>query len=67
MYEHRCLENIKKLYKSCGKCGDQQQYKDIVEAAMVSNTEGLNNNTPISVSTSGTLKNQMEERLLVHF
>ena len=25
MYEHICLENIKKLYKSSGKFDDQQQ------------------------------------------
>ena len=27
MYEHICLENIKKLYKSAGKCDDQQKRK----------------------------------------
>ena len=32
MYEHRCLENIKKLYKTAVKYDDQQQYKDIIEA-----------------------------------
>ena len=36
IYEHKCLENIKKLYKQAGKCDDQQQFKDIIEAAMVS-------------------------------
>ena len=38
-YEHTILENIKKLYKQDGKCDDQQQFKDILEAAMVSNPE----------------------------
>ena len=33
MYEHRFLENIKKIYKSSGKCDDQQQYKAIIEAS----------------------------------
>ena len=41
IYEHKCLENIKKLYKQAGKCGGHQQLKDIVEAAMVSTPEGL--------------------------
>ena len=41
IYEHRCLENIKKLYKSSDKFYDQQQYKFILEEAMVLNTEGL--------------------------
>ena len=36
MYEHRCLGNIKNLYKSAGQFDDQQQYKVIIEAAMVS-------------------------------
>ena len=25
LYEHRCLENINKLYKYAGRCDDQQQ------------------------------------------
>ena len=31
MYEYRFLKNIKKLYKSSGKCDDRKQYKDIIE------------------------------------
>ena len=30
MYEHRCLKNIKKLYKTTVKCEYQQQYKAII-------------------------------------
>ena len=47
IYEHKCLENIKKLYKQAGKCDNQQQFKDIFEAAMVSTPEGFTNNSPI--------------------
>ena len=57
MYEHRCLENINKLYKSAGKCDDQQKYKVILEAYIVSTPEGLVDNILMDVSTSGTLKN----------
>ena len=32
LYEHKCLENIKMLYKSSVKYDDHQQYKDILEA-----------------------------------
>ena len=39
LYEHRCLENIKNVYPSAGKCDDQQQYKAIIEAEMVSTPE----------------------------
>ena len=48
LYEHKFLENIKKLYKHAGKCDDQQQFKDIPETAMVSTPEGLTKNSPIS-------------------
>ena len=41
MYEHKYLENIKKLHKQAGKCDDQQQFKDIIEADMVSTPEGF--------------------------
>ena len=42
MYENRCLENIKKLYKYAFKCDCQQQYKAIIESVMVSTPEGFN-------------------------
>ena len=32
MYEHKCLENIKKLHKSNGTCDYQLQYKASLEA-----------------------------------
>ena len=51
------MENINKLYKSAGKCDDQQKYKVILEAYMVSTPEGLVDNILMDVSTSGTLKN----------
>ena len=36
LYEHKCLQNVKNLYKHSGKFYDQQQFKDILEDAMVS-------------------------------
>ena len=36
LYEHTFLESIKTLYKQYRKCDDQQKFKDILEAAMVS-------------------------------
>ena len=50
IYEHRCLKNIKKLYKYAGKCDDQQQYKVIIEAEMVSTHEEITENSPMSPS-----------------
>ena len=35
-FEHKCMNNIKKIYQHAGKCDDQQNLKDILDAAMVS-------------------------------
>ena len=48
LFEHKCLQNIKNLYKHSGKCDDQQQFKDIIEDTMVYNPEGFDNNSPRS-------------------
>ena len=47
MYEHKCLENINESYKSAGKFDEQQQYKAILEAAMVSTPEFFTENSPM--------------------
>ena len=39
IFEHRCLQNINKLHKRAGKYDEQQQFKYIIEDAMVSTTE----------------------------
>ena len=38
-FEHKCLNNIKNIYQHSDKCDDQKQFIDIIEAAMVYNTE----------------------------
>ena len=48
IYEHKCIENIKKLYKQAGKCDDQQQLKYFLEAALVSTLKGFTGDNPIS-------------------
>ena len=35
-FEHRCMNNIKKIYQHTGKCDDQQNIKDIIDAAILS-------------------------------
>ena len=47
MFEQKCLQNIKELYKHAGKCDNQQKIKDILEAPVVSTPEGFTNNSPI--------------------
>ena len=51
LYEHKCLENIKKLYKYAGKCDYQQQFKDILEDTIISTPDGFIDGIPISPMT----------------
>ena len=37
--DHKCLNNIKKIYQHAGKYDDQQNLKDIIDASMVSTPE----------------------------
>ena len=67
IYEHKCLENIKKLYKQAGKCDDQQKFKDIIEAAMVSTPEGFTNNSPTSTMTSTPVNKPTDRKSLCMF
>ena len=56
MYEHRCVKNIKKLYKSSGKYYDQQQYNIIIAVEMFYTPEIFNENIPMSPIQSVTVK-----------
>ena len=67
IYEHKCLENIKTLYKQAGKCYNQQQFKDIFKAAMVSTPEGFTYNSHISTRTSTPVKKQSAQKSLCMF
>ena len=44
-FEHRCMNNIKKIYQHAGKCDDQKNLKDILEAALLSTPEGFTYNS----------------------
>ena len=41
------MRNINKVYKYSGKCDKQYHYKSIIEAYMVSNFNGITDNSPI--------------------
>ena len=60
LYEHRCPENINKLYIYAGKYDNKQQYKAILEAAAVFTLEGLTKNSPIPSDMSVTIKNLVQ-------
>ena len=38
-FEHKFLNDIKKIYQHAGKCDDQQNLKDFLDDDMVSTTE----------------------------
>ena len=67
MYEHGCLENIKKLYTSTGKCDDKQQYKTIIKSSMVSTPEISTYNSTISPGPSMTFRNPNTMKSLLIF
>ena len=56
LYEHGCLEDIKKLYKTSGKCDDQQQHKAIIEAEIVSTPEVCTNKSMMTHNLSVNTK-----------
>ena len=45
-FEHRCMNNTKKVYQHAGKCDDQQNLKGIIDAAILSTSEGVTDNSP---------------------
>ena len=45
-FEHRCIKKIKKIYQHAGKCDDQHNLKDIIDAAILSTPEGVTDNSP---------------------
>ena len=51
-FEHKCLNNIKKIYQHAGKCDNQENLKDIIDADMVSTTEDVIDNSPTLPMTS---------------
>ena len=56
-----------KIYESAGKCDHQQQYKAIIEKAMVSTPEGFTENIPMYYVTSVTLKQPNTRKSLPQF
>ena len=66
-YEHKCLENIKNLYKQAGNCDDQQQFKDILESVLVSTPEIFIDNSPISPMISTPVKKPRARKSLCMF
>ena len=66
-FEHRCMNNIKKIYQHAGKCDDQQNFKDIIDAAILSTIEGLTDNSPNLHMTSTPVKKPSASKSLCLF
>ena len=54
--EHKCVNNIKKIYQHASKCDDQQNLNDILDAAMVSTPEEVTYGSPNVHMTSMPVK-----------
>ena len=67
IHEQKCLETIKRIYRQAGKCDDHKQFKDILEAAVVSTTEVFTNECPISPMTSTPVKKPCAQKSLCLF
>ena len=67
IYEHISLESIKKLCKFSGKFDNQQHYKAILGASMVSIPEGFTESIPMSHTQYVTVKNPSARKSLRHF
>ena len=66
-FEHRCMNNIKKIYQHAGKCDDKQNLKDIIDAAILSTTEGVTDNSPNVHMTSTPVKKPSARKSLCLF
>ena len=45
-FEHKCMNNIIYIYQHAGKCDDQQNLKDILDAAIMCNPELVTDDIP---------------------
>ena len=58
-FEHRCMNNIKKIYQHAGKCDGQQNLKDILDADIVSTPEEITYYSTSLPMTKTTVKIQV--------
>ena len=57
--EHKFLNNIKYIYQHAGKCDDQQNLKYVLDAAMVSTSEEVIDDSPNVPMISTAAKKQV--------
>ena len=61
------MNNIKKIYQHAGKCDDQQNLKDIIDAAILSTPQGVTYNIPNVPMTSTPVKKPNSRKSLCLF
>ena len=61
------MNNIKKKYQHAGKCDDQQNLKDIIDAAILYTPEGVTDNIPNVHLTSSPVKKPSASKSLCLF
>ena len=66
-FEHKCLNNIKNIYQHAGKCDDQQNLKDVLDAAMVSTLEEVTYKSPNFPMTSTPVKKSCARKSMCLF
>ena len=66
-FEHRCMNNIKKIYQHAGKCDDQQNLKDIIDADILSTPEVFTDNSPDVHMPSTPVKKPSARKVLCLF
>ena len=66
-FENICMNNTKNIYQHAGKCDDQQNLKDIIDAAILSTPEGVTNNSPNVHMTSTPVKKPSARKSLYLF
>ena len=66
-FEHKCMNNIKKIHQHEGKCDDQQNLKAIIDAAILSTPEVVTDNITNVHITSTPIKKQSARKSLCLF
>ena len=66
-FEHRCMNNIKNIYQHTGNFDDQQNLKDILEAALLSTPEGFKDNSTNAHMPSTPVKKPSARKSLCLF
>ena len=61
------MNNIKKIYQHAGKCDDQKNLKDIIEADILSTPEGFTDNIPNVFMQSTSVKKPSANKSLCLF